>query len=38
MTKSMITRMPRSWAASTSSTKSPMVPNSGSTSVKSLTS
>ena len=29
MTKSMITRMPRSCAASTSSTKSPMVPNVG---------
>ena len=35
MTKSMITRMPRSCAASTNSTKSPRVPNSGSTSVKS---
>ena len=31
MTKSMITRMPRSCAASTNSTKSPRSPNSGST-------
>jgi hypothetical protein len=38
MTKSMITRMPSLWASSTNSEKSPIVPNSGSTSVKSDTS